>query len=70
MGLDNSNYGITYFVFPDCEAEEIKHTVGFHLKEKQRRTNASSWVAVATLLSKPCKVHAVGMISNDTDRNY
>ncbi|QDV40652.1 hypothetical protein Enr13x_04860 [Stieleria neptunia] len=70
MGLDNSSYGITYFVFPDCEAEEIKHTVGFYLEEKQRRTNAGSWVAVATLLSKPYKVQTVGMISNNTDRNY
>ena len=70
MSLDNSNYGLTYFVFPYAEAEEIKHTLGFYLTEKRRREGSRSWVAIATLVSKPYEIHSAGMISDGNDRNF
>jgi hypothetical protein len=70
LGLDNSNYGLTYFVFPDHEAEEIGHTLRFYLAEKQRREGSRSWVAIGTLLSKPYEIHSVGMISDGRDCDF
>jgi hypothetical protein len=62
MSLDGSKFGLTYFVFPSEESDQMRHLIRYYLNRKVQESVVRRWAVIASSIDNPSCPKVCGVV--------